>query len=297
MIVNAKLIVKPNNLLSNSIISRLYSGTTVSSSSSTSADLQTIIANLPTPPKFTNVHDERRYKKEILAGSFRLFSKYGYDEGAAGHITFRDPEFPDTFWVNPFGIDFSQICVSNLIRCNKDGDVVEGKHPVNRAAFAIHSKIHIARPDAVAAAHSHSLYGKTWSVLGKKLDPITQDSCAFFNDHALYNDYGGVVFDLDEGQRIATALGDKKAVILQNHGLLTVGKTSLEECVWWFISMERCCKVQLLAESASHGKPLNIISDEAAKQAFQIVGTPFAGWFQFNMLYQRIKKEQPDFLS
>lgn len=266
-------------------------------STANKSDLSAIMNNLPTPPTFTNVHDERRYKKEILAGSFRLFSKYGFDEGAAGHITFRDPEFPETFWVNPFGVDFSQICVSNLIRCNKDGDVVEGKYPVNRAAFAIHSKIHNARPDAMGAAHSHSLYGKAYSVFGKKLDAITQDSCAFYNDHAVYNDYGGVVFELDEGQRIANALGKNKAVILQNHGLLTVGKT-LEECVWWFISMERCCHVQLLAEaSAKENSDLKMISSTSAEQAYAIVGTPFAGWFQFNMLYQRIKKEQPDFLN
>jgi ribulose-5-phosphate 4-epimerase/fuculose-1-phosphate aldolase len=277
------------------VLNRTFGGRYFSTTNK--SDLSAIIANLPTPPTFTNVHDERRYKKEILAGSFRLFSKYGFDEGAAGHITFRDPEFPETFWVNPFGVDFSQICVSNLIRCNKDGDVVEGKYPVNRAAFAIHSKIHLARPDATAAAHSHSLYGKAYSVFGKKLDPITQDSCAFYNDHAVYDDYGGVVFELDEGQRIANALGKNKAVILQNHGLLTVGKT-LEECVWWFISMERCCHVQLLAEAAAKDKAaLNMISPASAEQAYAIVGTPFAGWFQFNMLYQRIKKEQPDFLN
>jgi ribulose-5-phosphate 4-epimerase/fuculose-1-phosphate aldolase len=255
-----------------------------------------IPGNLPQPPVFSNIADERRYKKEILAGSFRLFSKLGYDEGAAGHITFRDPEHPETFWVNPFGIDFSQVKVSNLIRCNSEGEVIEGNYPVNRAAFAIHSKIHLARPDVIAAAHSHSLYGKTFSILGKKLDPLTQDACAFHQDHALYDDYGGVVYELDEGQRIADALGSKKAIILQNHGLLTVGKQSLEECVWWFISMEKCCKVQLLAEAASQGKPLKKISDEAAVQAYNIIGTSFAGWFQFQMLYERIKKEQPDFL-
>lgn len=254
-----------------------------------------IPGNLPSPPVFATFEEERQYKKEILAGSFRLFSKYGFDEGAAGHITFRDPEETDTFWVNPFGVDFSQVCVSNLIRCNSDGDVVEGKYPVNRAAFAIHSRIHQARKDVVAAAHSHSLYGKTWSIFGKLLSPITQDSCAFYEDHSVYDDYGGVAFDLDEGQRIAAALGPNKAVILRNHGLLTVGK-SIEECVWWFISMERCCQVQLLAEAAAQGQALKLISPESATQAFNIIGNSFAGWFQFQMLFERIKKEQPDFV-
>jgi len=224
-----------------------------------------------------------------------MFSKYGFDEGIAGHITVRDPEFPETFWVNPFGVDFSQICVSNLIRVSQEGEVIEGEGPLNQAAFAIHSRVHLQRPEVVAAAHSHSMYGKTWSVLGKKLDPITQDSCAFYEDHGLYDDYGGVAFELDEGQRIANALGNTKGVILQNHGLLTVGGT-VEECVYWFISMERCCKVQLLAEAASHGKPLKQISKESAEKAYSVVGSRYSGWFQFNALYQRILKEQPDFL-
>src|SRR5439155_547650 len=96
------------------------------------------------------------------------------------------------------------------------GDVVEGKHPVNAAAFAIHSQVHAARPDVVAAAHAHSMYGKSWSSLGRLLDPLTQDSCAFFEDHALFDDYKAVVLDPSEGRRIAKTLGDMKAIILRN---------------------------------------------------------------------------------
>jgi ribulose-5-phosphate 4-epimerase/fuculose-1-phosphate aldolase len=79
---------------------------------------------------------------------------------------------------------------------------------VNAAAFAIHSQVHAARPDVVAAAHSHSIYGKSWSTLGRTLDPITQDVCAFYGDHGLFDDYTGVVLDLEEGKRIASALGE-----------------------------------------------------------------------------------------
>ena len=110
-------------------------------------------------------------------------AKYGFDDGLAGHITVRDPEKPDHYWVNQFGMHFSQIKVSNLVLVNHYGDIVEGSSEgtgiVNGAAFAIHSQIHAARPDAVAAAHSHSTYGKAWSSLGRMLDPITQDACAF----------------------------------------------------------------------------------------------------------------------
>src|SRR5262245_12592583 len=153
--------------------------------------------NLPQPPTFANVEEARLHRKQRLAAAFRLFSKFGFDEGVAGHITARDPEHPDTFWVNPFGVHFSQIKVSNLIRCDHKGNVVEGDYAVNAAAFVIHSRVHTARPDAVGAAHTHSTYGRAWSTLGRKLDPITQDSCAFYGDHELYDDFGGVVVDLD----------------------------------------------------------------------------------------------------
>ena len=129
------------------------------------------------------------------------------------------------------------------------GTVVDGNWPVNAAAFAIHSQVHAARPDVVAAAHSHSLHGKAWSAFGRLLDPITQDACAFFEDHGLFDDFTGVVLDAEEGKRIAHALGDNKAVILRNHGLLTVGQ-SVDEAAWWFITMERSCQAQLLAEAA-----------------------------------------------
>jgi ribulose-5-phosphate 4-epimerase/fuculose-1-phosphate aldolase len=261
------------------------------------ANQAAITAKLPMPPKFATHAEERLHRKQRLAAGFRLFSKFGFDEGVAGHITARDPEFPDTFWVNPFGVHFSQISVSNLIRCDHRGNVVEGAYPVNTAAFVIHSRVHAARPDAVAAAHSHSTYGRAFSTLGRLLAPITQDSCAFYNDHALYDDFGGVAVELDEGQRIAEAIGKRKAAILQNHGLITVGAT-VDEAVWWFITMERSCQVELLAEAAlRNGDKPKLISPEAAAQAYKITGNAFAGWFQFQPLYARIVKEQPDLLD
>jgi ribulose-5-phosphate 4-epimerase/fuculose-1-phosphate aldolase len=245
------------------------------------------------PPVFQSVEEERQHLKERLAAAFRLFSKFGFDEGVAGHITARDPELKDHFWVNPFGVHFSLIKASDLILCNHEGVVVEGKLPVNRAAFAIHSQVHAARPDVVAAAHAHSVYGKTWSSLGRLLDPLTQDACAFYEDHSLFDDYTGVVLDVEEGRRIGLALGDKKACILRNHGLLTVGK-SVDEAAWWFITMERSCQAQLLAEAA--GTPVQIDPANAKTTRGQ-VGTTEAGWFQFQPLWNRIVKEQPDLLD
>jgi ribulose-5-phosphate 4-epimerase/fuculose-1-phosphate aldolase len=247
----------------------------------------------PKPPSFGSVEEERLYRKQRLAGAFRLFSKFGFDEGVAGHITARDPEHSDLFWVNPFGMHFSQIKVSDLLLVNHEGEVVEGKRPVNRAAFAIHSQVHAARPDCVAAAHAHSVYGKTWSSLGRLLDPITQDSCAFYKDHALFDDYTGVVLDIEEGKRIASSLGQHKAVILRNHGLLTVGRT-VDEAAWWFITMERSCQAQLMAEAA--GNPV-LIDPDYAKVTSGQVGSEIAGWFSFQPLWDRIVNEQPDLLE
>lgn len=248
------------------------------------------VFNLPTPPVFENVEEERRHRKERLAAAFRLFSKFGFDEGVAGHITARDPERTDHFWVNPFGMHFGQIRVSDLILVNDTGEVVEGNLPVNVAAYAIHSAVHAARPDVIAAAHAHSLYGKTWSSLGRLLDPLTQDACAFYDDHALFDDFTGVVYDQGEGRRIADDLGHRKAIILRNHGLLTVGQ-SVDEAAWWFITMERSCQAQLLAEAA--GKPIRIDHDNALLTQQQ-VGNNIAGWFQFQPLWARITREQPD---
>jgi ribulose-5-phosphate 4-epimerase/fuculose-1-phosphate aldolase len=248
----------------------------------------------PRFPKFDDVAEERRHRKQRLAAAFRLFGKFAFDEGVAGHITARDPELLDHFWVNPLGMSFKRIRVRDLLLVNDRGEVVDGIWPVNAAAFAIHSQIHAARPDVVAAAHAHSVHGKAWSSLRRPLDPLTQDSCAFHGDHALFDDYTGVVYDIEEGKRIAHALGDNKAVILANHGLLTVGKGSVDEAAWWFISMERTCQAQLLAEAA--GTPVHIDPDQATKTAAQ-VGNPQAGWWAFQPLYEWIVDLQPDLLE
>lgn len=249
--------------------------------------------DLPKPPTFETVEAERLHRKQRLAAALRLFAYYGFDEGVAGHITARDPEWPDLFWVNPFGMYFGHIRVSDLLLVNQKGEVVEGNRPVNAAAFAIHSQVHQARPDVVAAAHAHSIYGKAWSCLGRLLDPLTQDACSFYEDHALFDDYTGVVLDLSEGQRIAETLGERKAIILQNHGLLTVGH-SVDEAAWWFITMERSAQAQLMAEAA--GKPI-LIEPDVASLTFSQIGSHFMGWFSFQSLYDKIVQQQPDLLK
>jgi ribulose-5-phosphate 4-epimerase/fuculose-1-phosphate aldolase len=249
--------------------------------------------NIRHPESLPSIEQERLHRKQRLAAAFRLWAKLGYDEGPAGHITARDPELSDHFWVNPFGKHFSLISVSDLLLVNHLGEVVEGNDVVNRAAFAIHSQIHAARPDVISAAHCHSMHGKAWSSLGRLLDPITQDACAFYDDHVLFDDYTGVVLDTEEGKRIAHALAGSKAAILRNHGLLTVGET-VDEAVWWFITMDRSCQAQLLAEAV--GKPI-LIDEDDARLTFTQVGSHLAGWFSFQPMYEMIVAQQPDLLD
>lgn len=247
--------------------------------------------SLTGPPTFGTVEEERLHRKQKLAGALRIFGRFGFGEGVAGHITVRDPEFPDHFWVNPFGRSFRHMTVSDLLLVNHHGEVVHGSQPVNRAAFVIHSAIHEARPDIVAAAHAHSPHGKSFASLGIPLAPLTQDACVFYGDHRVISEQGGaVVFDVEAGKELAAKFPDGKAAIHQNHGLFTVGQT-VDEAVFWFVSMERSCQAQLMAMAA--GTPLEI-REEYARYTFERTGFPLAGWFSFQPLWQEICRTDPD---
>jgi ribulose-5-phosphate 4-epimerase/fuculose-1-phosphate aldolase len=247
--------------------------------------------SLEGPPTFATVEEERLHRKQKLAGALRIFGRFGFGEGVAGHITVRDPEFPDHFWVNPFGKSFRHMRVSDLILVNHSGEVVYGTQAVNRAAFVIHSAIHQARPDVVAAAHSHSLHGKAFASLGIPLDPITQDACIFYEDHTVIAVQGGaVVFEVEAGKELAAAFPTGKAAIHQNHGLFTVGQT-VDEAVFWFVTMERSCHAQLLAMAAGTPKQIN---HEYAAYTREQTGFPLAGWFSFQPLWQEICHTDPE---
>jgi ribulose-5-phosphate 4-epimerase/fuculose-1-phosphate aldolase len=245
----------------------------------------------PMPPAFATLAEEREHRKQRLAGALRIFGKLGFSEGVAGHITARDPELTDHFWVNPFGMNFRHVRVSDLILVSHDGEVVHGKRPVNRAAFIIHSAVHEARPDVVAAAHAHSFYGKAWSALGRPLDPITQDACIFFEDHSVVTAGGGpLVLDPLAAAALADGLGAHKATIHRNHGLFTVGET-VDAAAWWFITMERSCQAQLLVEAVG---PPHLIDEANARYTRDQIGFPLAGWFSFQPLWDEIVRTDPE---
>ncbi|WNI22946.1 class II aldolase/adducin family protein [Streptomyces sp. ITFR-16] len=238
------------------------------------------------PPVHASLGEERAHRKERLAGALRLFGEYGYEDGVSGHITARDPEFTECFWVNPFGVPFDGMRPGDLILVNAQGQVVEGTRHVNQAAFTVHAQVHRARPDVVAVAHTHSVHGRALAALGELIEPITQESCAFYEDHALYDAYTGVVVDEDEGRRIAAALGPRKAIVLRNHGLLTVGD-SVDAAAWWFLALERSCQVQLVARAA--GKPVLIEHRDAVTTREQL-GSDLVAWINYQPLWSRVSR-------
>jgi ribulose-5-phosphate 4-epimerase/fuculose-1-phosphate aldolase len=248
-------------------------------------------------PQRQSVEEERLSRKQRLAAAYRIFGRFRFDMGGAGHITVRDPEHLDHFWVNPFGVHFTKIRVSDLMLVNHAGEIVTPparvKPWLNQAAFAIHSRLHAMRPDITAAAHSHSLYGKAFASLGRLLDPISQDSAAFFEAHALFDEFTGVVFDTSEGDRIGAALGNNNAAILQNHGLLTVGQ-SVEAATWRYLAMENACQTQLLAEAA--GTPIKM-SPEIARHTRDQLGGECGAYCGFQPYWEQITAEEPDLLD
>ncbi|RAL10016.1 arad-like aldolase/epimerase [Aspergillus homomorphus CBS 101889] len=170
--------------------------------------------------------------------------------------------------------------------------------PINAPAFAIHSEIHKARPEVNATCHIHSVAGKAFSCFGRELEMITQDALRFYKSHGVYRDFKGVVLDQDEGQRIVAALGQGKAVILQNHGLLMVGE-SVDEATFWFISLDKTCQTQLLADAAAAAGYKKIVIDEQeAAYAAMRIGGPEKGWLAFQPYYaEQVAETRGEFLQ
>ncbi|KAK7425547.1 hypothetical protein QQZ08_007988 [Neonectria magnoliae] len=239
---------------------------------------------LPGIPKFKSYSETRQWQLEHMAGAFRVFAREGYAEGISGHISVRDPEFEDRFWINPLRVHFGMMKASDMICVDLDGEVVGGNTDgsINAAGFQIHSAVHRARKDVHAICHTHSVHGRAWSAFAKPLEMINQDVCYFYKAHSVYTDYGGIAIEASEGQRIAKSLGDGKATILMNHGLLTVGQT-VDEAAFLLCLMERSCKVQLMADRTGFEKVM--MSDEEAAYNYRMASTPETLFTEFQPHY------------
>lgn len=228
-------------------------------------------------PEGLDIEQTRARRKTRLALAYRIFGAQRWGALGDGHISARDPERLDHFWLARYGAPFHSVTVDDLVLVGPSGRVVEGEGSINQAAFHIHWPVHEARPDIVSAAHTHTPFGTPFSALVQHFRPITQESCAFFRDHEIFDDHEVDVLSTDGGKRIAAAIGSAKAILLRNHGLLTVGAT-VDECVGFFVVMERVAEAHI---KAPDGQP---ISDEAAATAHAGVGSQRQGWHYFQWL-------------
>ncbi len=244
------------------------------------------------PPTFQDAAHERQYRLERVAGACRIFGRMGFADGLLGHITVRDPEDPALFWVTPLGVSFRKMHAGDLVQVNHAGEVLIGDRPVNPVGLLLHSAVHKARPEVQAICHAHSVYGQAWSSLGRPLDPITQDTCVFFERQALIRE-PRVARDAQESEAFADAFGSNKVAIQVGHGLFSTGLT-VDEAAWWFISLDKACRIQLLAEAA--GKPERWPDDRARAIAAGL-GSPGFGWASFQTLWDELIDSDPDLFA
>ncbi|KAI9373284.1 class II aldolase/adducin N-terminal [Aspergillus egyptiacus] len=245
---------------------------------------------LPGVPEFTELATQRQHMLNHMAGAFRVFARHGFVEGMSGHISLRDPEFPDRFWTNPLGLHFGLIKASDMILVDESGVAVGGNtsRPANAAGFLIHAALHKARRDVNAACHFHSTYGKAWSAFAQPLEMLNQDVAMFYGKaQAIYTEFGSVVLKEEESAALAAALGEEgKAMILRNHGLLTVGST-VDEAAYLFLLMEKSCQIQLAADAAAAvGRPKVHIDDDAARFTFENTSEPESLYAEFQVYLQ-----------
>ncbi len=247
----------------------------------------------PEIPHFASHAEDREHRKRHLVAAVRAFALHGFDYGFAGHLTVRDPERPELYWTNPMCVHFSQVRLSNLVLADHEGRVVDGGHAINRAGFVLHAAVHEAHPEVVAMCHAHTTYGTAWCATGRPLEMLSQDAACFFNNHAVIGaSAGAVAVERESGWSVAREMGRHRAILHQNHGLLTSSRHSIDDAAFWFIALERCCQVQL--QVAASGIKPQLLSDETAQYSAEHVGNDFIGWLHFQTIYGQLAATQPD---
>ncbi|MCC7272663.1 MAG: class II aldolase/adducin family protein [Alphaproteobacteria bacterium] len=185
-----------------------------------------------------------------LAACYRLVHHYGWADLTATHISARVPGPEHHFLLNPYGVLFDEITASSLVKVDLDGRVIDPPGvELNPAGFVIHSAVHMAKPELACVLHTHTAAGTGVATQRDGLLPLTQHSLLIWNEIA-YHDFEGAATDLDERGRIVADLGERKILILRNHGLLTVGRTVGEAFVWMYRA-ERACRMQLAFQGAN----------------------------------------------
>ncbi|MFJ1258002.1 class II aldolase/adducin family protein [Cupriavidus sp. CuC1] len=201
-----------------------------------------------------------------LAAAYRLCALQGWDDLIYTHISAAVPDEPDHFLINPFGFAFDEIRASDLVKINGRGEVVgDSTHAVNVTGFALHGAVHAARPDAVCVMHLHNSAGVSVSAQACGLLALSQHALRFYGRLA-YHDYEGLAFTPAEGARLTASLGQHPAMLLRNHGTLTVGRTVAEAYVL-MATLIKACEIQLGAQAGGQVvQPPHALAQRASEQ-------------------------------
>lgn len=231
-----------------------------------------------------------------LAAAHRLIARAGLDDGIWNHLSLAVPGRDDRFLLKPHGLLFGEVRASDLIVVDLEGALVEGTGRWEPTAFYIHSRLHRARPDLRCVMHGHMPHASALSALSEnRLLPVTQDCLRFHGRVGYYDDYNGLALDEAEGDRMVAALGSHDVLFLAHHGVL-VGGATVAEALYLMHYLEVACRAQLLAASASAGRP-RLVSDEIASLASRQLNRNRAEDAALHLAaYQRVlDREQPDY--
>lgn len=234
-----------------------------------------------------------------LAAFYRLVYKHGMDDLAGTHISARVPGSDgEHFLLNPYGLMFDQITASSLIKVDFDGNVLsESEYPVNAAGFTIHSAVLSGRQDVVCAAHTHTVAGMAISAVSGGLKPLTQKHMRFYKRIG-YHPYEGIADDAEECARLQRDLAEHDALVLENHGLLTCGR-SVRGAWALLYNLEKCCQVQVAVEAsgAELVLPSEDLCESNARQfdGFLRSGKP-NGLDAWESSLRLLAKEDPSFM-
>jgi ribulose-5-phosphate 4-epimerase/fuculose-1-phosphate aldolase len=220
------------------------------------------------PVKQLPMTKEEQALRVQLAAAYRIFDMLGWDQLIFNHITLRVPGPEPRFLINPFGLHYSEITASSLLLIDLEGNALrETEWPINRAGYVIHSAIHGAIPEAHCVMHTHTTTGSAVACLKDGLSPDNFYG-AMLHGQVAYHDYEGVTVEPGEKERLVRDIGDKKAVILRHHGLLSWGHDVAEAfLVLW--TLQRACDVQVMASSAGE---VGRVSPDAIARAVRMGG-------------------------
>jgi ribulose-5-phosphate 4-epimerase/fuculose-1-phosphate aldolase len=230
-----------------------------------------------------------------LAACFRMAARLGLHEGICNHLSFVVPGRDDLFLVNPYGWAFSEITASRLLVCDFEGNVVVGEGVPEATAFYIHARIHLRKPRAKAAFHTHMPNATALAMLeGPPLAWSGQTALKFHGRTLVDEDYNGLALDSAEGDRIAESLGDADIVFMKNHGVMVVGNDAAEA---WddLYYLERAAEAQRLALST--GRPLKPVTPEVAARTYAQMreGDRESARLHLESVKRILAREEPDF--